>query len=106
MIVETGVLSSIDVEYARQARYRKRLQASSHRAPRYLVRYRLGQRPVTEVVATAPLPRNMIAEIRGSKSGDHVEVWLSDDGANLLDWNNLTAQRLHDEAGTTWEESD
>jgi|UPI0004800051 hypothetical protein len=106
MIVETGVLTCIDVEYARQARYRKRLQALSHRAPRYLVRYRLGASPITEVVATAPLSRNLIAGIRGSRSGDHVEVWLSDDGVNLLNWNNLTAQRLYDEAGITWDESD
>ncbi|HWT37706.1 MAG TPA: hypothetical protein VN289_15565 [Paraburkholderia sp.] len=82
------------------------MQTSSHRAPRYLVRYRLDQRGVTEVVADAPLPRNLIADIRASRPGDDIEVWLSDDGTSLLDWNNLTQQRLLSEMGPTWGESD
>lgn len=106
MVLQTGVLVSIEVKFARLTRYRRRLQTSSHRAPRYLVRYQLGQQAVTEIVVTGPLPHHLIAKMRASKPGDEIEVWLSDDRASLLDWNNLTVQRLLDAIGPTWGESD
>ncbi|GJH14298.1 hypothetical protein CBA19CS11_35690 [Caballeronia novacaledonica] len=104
MLIERGLLQSIEIEYARERRFAQRRQTSSHRAPRYLVRYRLDDHAQRAIVATAPFARYLIAKLRGSLPGDEIEAWLSDDGASLLDWTNLSVERLVDEAGTTWDD--
>jgi hypothetical protein len=106
VLIERGVLQSIEIEYTRQRRFAQRRQTSSHRAPRYLVRYRLDDRAEQAVVAIAPFPRYFIAELRGSLPGDEIEAWLSDDGASLIDWKNLSVQRLLENTGRTWGDSD
>ncbi|MFP3554903.1 hypothetical protein SB861_29975 [Paraburkholderia sp. SIMBA_049] len=106
VLIERGVLQSIEVIYARERRFARRRQVSSHRAPRYLVRYRLDNHPKKEVVAIEPFPYYFIADMRGSRPGDEIEVRLSDDGAYIIDWNNLSAQRLLESMDRTWGDSD
>ncbi|KXU97849.1 hypothetical protein CR51_22030 [Caballeronia megalochromosomata] len=106
MLIERGVLQSIEITYARERRYAQRRQTSSQRAPRYLVRYRLDNRPERAIVAIAPFARYLIAELRGSQPGDENEAWLSDDGASLINWTNLSVQRLFEKTGRTWDVSD
>lgn len=105
-MIERGVLQSMEIKYARERRYAQRRQTSSHRAPRYLVRYRLDNRPERAIVAIPPFPRYVIAELRGSQPGDEIEAWLSDDGASLIDWKNLSVHRLLQKTGRTWDVSD
>ncbi|WP_238295029.1 hypothetical protein [Caballeronia novacaledonica] len=106
MLIERGVLQSIEIEYARERRYAQRRQTSSHRAPRYRVCYRLDNRAERAIMAIAPFPRYLIAELRGSQPGDEIEAWLSDDGASLIDWKNLSVRRLLEKTGRTWDVSD
>lgn len=106
MLIERGVLQFIEIEYARERRYAQRRQTSNHRAPRYLVRYQLDNRAERAIIAIAPFPRYLIAELRGSQPGDEIEAWLSDDGASLIDWKNLSVHRLLEKTGRTWDVSD
>lgn len=106
MIVEAGILSSIEIERLRVQRYRRRLQALSHRAPRYRLRYQIVHNQSREVEIREPMRPHLIADIRRSQPGDTVEVRLSDDGVRLYEWNNITALRLLDQMGRTWGESD
>ncbi|MFL9914005.1 hypothetical protein PQR75_01075 [Paraburkholderia fungorum] len=106
MLIERGLLQSIEIEYARERRFAQRRQTSSHRAPRYLVHYRLDNHAERAILAIAPFPRYLIANLRGSLPGDEIEAWLSDDGASLIDWKNLSVQRLFENTGRIWDDSD
>nr|WP_284508854.1 hypothetical protein [Caballeronia sp. GACF5] len=106
VLIERGVLQQIAIDYARERRFPQRRKKSSHRAPRYVLRYRLGGHPERAIVLTPPFPRYFIAELRDSLPGEEIEAWLSDDGATLMRWKNLSVQPLLEKTGRTWGDSD
>lgn len=106
MVVSIGALVFVTVDYVRTARYRKRNQTESHRTPRYRVRYQMEGHPIHEAVV-GPNPRQyLVADIRGSRPGDIVEVKLSEDGENIIAWTNRTRDELWRDFNGTWGECD
>jgi hypothetical protein len=95
--VSTGTLVFVTIDYVRSARYRRRHQTESHRPPRYRVRYQLAAQSADEAVV-GPNPKPLlVSRIRESRLGDGVEVVLSDDGKDMLDWTNKTLDDLENE---------
>ncbi|MEM5368981.1 hypothetical protein V4C53_23525 [Paraburkholderia azotifigens] len=108
MAVSTGALVFVTIDYVRSARYRTRHQTESHRTRRYRVRYQLEGQPTHEAMV-GPNPRQyLVAHIRESQHGDIVEVTLAEDGSDsdIVDWANITRERLMEDFDETWGESD
>ena len=94
MVVSAGTLVFVTVEYVRTARRRRRHQTESHRTPRYRVRYQLEGQPTHEAMVGPNPRRYLVANIRGDRPGDIVEVKLSEDRKNIVRWTNKTREQL------------
>ena len=92
-----GTLESVDVEYLRTSRYRRRGQTGHHRAPRYRVRYQLQGQSAREAMVVPYASTLIVWRVRSSKPGDCVQVLMSSDEQNVIEWNNQTAQALWDD---------
>jgi len=101
-----GKLVFVDVEYVRTARYRRSHQAASHRAPRYRVRYQIEGKAAKEVMVQPGTRPGLVADIRGSRGGDTVEVTLSPDETQILKWTNQTHEDAWRDFTGTFGETD
>lgn len=106
MAVSTGTLVVVTIDYFRNARYRRRHQAESHRTPRYRVRYQLEGQSILDALVGPNPRRYLVADIRESKPGDIVEVELSEDGKHIVGWTNKTREQLWSTFNGTWGECD
>jgi hypothetical protein len=100
-----GRLTALNVEYVRRARYPTRRQTESHRTPRYRVRFQIEGEPAQEAMVGPNPPAHLVSTIRGSGSGDVVEIVLSADAGQILGWTNKTSDALW-HGVDTWGESD
>lgn len=101
-----GTLEIVNVEHIRTARYRRRGQTESHRAPRYKVRYRVqGQQSLVAIVEPK-ISHLIVSRIRESEPGDLVEIVLTADEQYIVEWTNRTQNKLWEDFRGTFRESD
>ncbi|CAD6559561.1 hypothetical protein LMG27952_06895 [Paraburkholderia hiiakae] len=106
MIIEAGSLDFVSVEFVRLARYRTRRQARSHRAPTYLVRYRLEGLATREAWVDPRTKPQLVWRIRSSHPQDFVTIELSANGNVIVEWTNQAFDALLNELGDTSGEAD
>lgn len=80
MPIESGYLTSLEVEYVRTARYS--------------VLYQLDGLPVRRVTITAHPRIGLVGRVRESEPGDSVSITTSEDGRRLIDWNNMEPSQV------------
>ncbi|MGF6872229.1 hypothetical protein OKW35_001687 [Paraburkholderia sp. MM5477-R1] len=101
-----GTLEFVNVKYIRTSRYRRRGQTESHRAPRYKVRYRVQGQPPRVAMVEPKISHLIVSRIRESQPGDRVEVALTTDEQNIVEWTNQTQDTLWEDFSGTFGESD
>jgi hypothetical protein len=64
------------------------------RTPRYRVRYQLEGQPTHDAMVGPNPRRYLVANIRESRTGDSVELKLSEDGMGIVNWVSRTDEEF------------
>lgn len=106
MIIEAGNLDFVSVEFVRLVRHRTRRQARSHRAPTYLIQYRLEGVATRETRVDPHTRPQLVWRIRSSQPRNFVTVELTADGNTIVDWTNQIFDALLNQLDDTRGETD